>query len=99
MNLILKNKLLLIQLLTHIQHNLFKEDIKILHSHIYPLILINYNPSTNQIPVNTTQPVTHSHTQAVAIPFQNIPVQQDTFMNMSASIPEPMKPFDGLDHS
>ena len=24
---------------------------------------------------------------------------QDTFMNMSASIPEPMKPFDGLDHS
>ena len=24
---------------------------------------------------------------------------QDTFMNMSASIPEPKKPFDGLDHS
>ena len=24
---------------------------------------------------------------------------QDTFINMSASIPEPMKPFDGLDHS
>ena len=24
---------------------------------------------------------------------------QDTFMNMSASIPEPVKPFDGLGHS
>ena len=24
---------------------------------------------------------------------------QDTFINMYASIPEPMKPFDGLDHS
>ena len=45
------------------------------------------------------QPVTHPHTQFVATPLQYIPVQQDTFMNMSASIPEPMKPFDGLDHS
>ena len=28
-----------------------------------------------------------------------MPIQQDTFINTSASIPEPMKPFDGLDHS
>ena len=45
------------------------------------------------------QPVTLPHTQPVATPLQYIPVQHDTFMNMSASIPEPMKPFDGLDHS
>ena len=40
-----------------------------------------------------------TRTQSVATPLQYIPVQHDTFMNMSASIPEPMKPFDGLDHS
>ena len=45
------------------------------------------------------QPVTLPHTQPVATPLQYIPVQHDTLMNMSASIPEPMKPFDGLDHS
>ena len=27
-----------------------------------------------------------------------MPVQQDTFINASASIPEPMEPFYGLDH-
>ena len=68
-----------------------------------PLYQINqnkyYNPSTNQPPVNTAQPITHPNTQAVSTPVQYIPVQHDTFMNMSASIPEPMKPFDGLDHS
>ena len=37
--------------------------------------------------------------QSVAPPLQYMPVQQDTFINTSASIPEPMKPFDGLDHS
>ena len=37
--------------------------------------------------------------QPVASPPQYIPIQQDTFINTSASIPEPMKPFDGLDHS
>ena len=37
--------------------------------------------------------------QPVAPPPQYIPKQQDTFINTSASIPEPMKPFDGLDHS
>ena len=45
------------------------------------------------------QPVTLPHTQPVATPLQYIPVQHDTFMNMSASIPESLKPFDGLDHS
>ena len=37
--------------------------------------------------------------QCVAPPPQCIPIQQDTFINTSASIPEPMKPFDGFDHS
>ena len=60
---------------------------------------VNHNPSTNQQPVNTTQPRTHSNIQTLSTPIQYIPVQHDTFMNMSASIPEPMKPFDGLDHS
>ena len=60
---------------------------------------INYNPGTNQLPINTIQPVTLPHTQLVTTPLQYIPVQHDTFINMSASKPEPMKPFDGLDHS
>ena len=60
---------------------------------------INYNPSTNQLPINTMQPVTLPHTQSVATPLQYLPVQHDTFMNMPASIPKPMKLFDGLDHS
>ena len=50
-----------------------------------------YNPTTISPPVNTIQPV--------APPPQYIPTQQDTFINTSAPIPEPMKPFDGLDHS
>ena len=52
-----------------------------------------YNPNTNSSPVNMVQPV--------APPIQHIPFQQDTFINTSASIPEPMKPFDfdGSDHS
>ena len=50
-----------------------------------------YNPTTISPPVNMIQPV--------APPPQYIPMQQDTFINTSASIPEPMKPFDGLDHS
>ena len=37
--------------------------------------------------------------QYVVPPGQYIPIQQDTFINTSASIPEPMKPFDSLDHS
>ena len=37
--------------------------------------------------------------QHVVPPPQYMPIQQDTIINTSASIPEPMKPFDGLDHS
>ena len=50
-----------------------------------------YNPTKNSPPVNMIQPVAPSP--------HYIPIQQDTFINTSASIPEPMKPFDGLDHS
>ena len=49
-----------------------------------------YNPSQISPTVNMAQ--------SVAPPPQYIPMQ-DTFINTSASIPEPMKPFDGLDHS
>ena len=50
-----------------------------------------YNPTTIPPPVNMIQPV--------APPPPYIPIQQDTFINTSASIPEPMKPFDDLDNS
>ena len=49
-----------------------------------------YNPTQISSTVNMAQSVTP--------PPQYIP-KQDTFINTSASIPEPMKPFDGLDHS
>ena len=50
-----------------------------------------YNPTTISPPVNMVQ--------SVVPPRQYIPIQQDTFINTSASLPEPMKPFDSLDHS
>ena len=50
-----------------------------------------YNPTQISPNVNMAQ--------SVAPPPQYIPIQQDTFLNTSASIPEPMKPFDGLGHS
>ena len=50
-----------------------------------------YNPTKISPTVNMAQSV-------VPRP-QYIPIQQDTFINNSASIPEPMKPFDGLDLS
>ena len=50
-----------------------------------------YNPTTLSPPVNMAQ--------YVVPPSQYIPIQQDTFIDTSASIPEQMKPFDGLDHS
>ena len=50
-----------------------------------------YNPTTNSPPVN----MVHS----VVPQPQYIPIQQDIFINTSASTPEPKKPFDGLDHS
>ena len=52
---------------------------------------ITHNPTTNTQPVNTIHPTVP--------PPQDIPIQQDTFINTSASIPEPMKPFDGFDPS
>ena len=57
------------------------------------------NPNPNPLPQNTTQHIPPQFTQQVAPPLQYLPMPQDNFMNMSASIPEPMKPFDGLDHS
>ena len=50
-----------------------------------------YDPTTISPPVNMIQPVAH--------PPQYIPIQQNTIIYISASIPEPMKPFDGLDYS
>ena len=50
-----------------------------------------YNPTQISLTVNLAQ--------SVVPPPQYIPIQQDTFINTSASIPEPMKPFDGSDHS
>ena len=49
-----------------------------------------YNPTTISPPVNMVQ--------SVVPPPQYIPIQQDTFINTPASIPESMKTFDGLDH-
>ena len=50
-----------------------------------------YNPTTISPPINMVQ--------SVVPPPQYMPIQQDTFINTSASIPEPIKLFDGLDHS
>ena len=51
-----------------------------------------YNPTTVSPPVNMVL-------QSVVPPPQYMPIHQDTFINTSASIPEPVKPFDGSDHS
>ena len=59
----------------------------------------NPNPNPNPLPQNTIQHIPPQLTQQLAPPLQYLPMPQDTFMNMSASIPEPMKPFDDLDHS
>ena len=50
-----------------------------------------YNPTTFSPPVNMVQ--------SVVPPPQYMPMQQDTFIKTSASIPERMKLFGGLDHS
>ena len=59
----------------------------------------NPNPNPNPLPPNTIQHIPPPLTQQLAPAPQYLPMPQDTFINMSASIPEPMKPFDGLDHS
>ena len=67
----------------------------------YPLYQMHSNPNLNPnpLPQNTIQHVPPQHAQQLATPIQYLPMPQDTFINMSASIPEPIKPFDGLDHS
>ena len=50
-----------------------------------------YNPTQISPTVNMAQ--------SVVPPPQYILILQDTFINTSASKPEPMKPFDSLDHS
>ena len=57
----------------------------------------NPNPNPNPLPQNTIQHIPPQHTQQLVPPLQYLPMPQDTFMNMSASLPEPMEPFDGLD--
>ena len=59
----------------------------------------NPNPNPNSLPQNTIQHIPPQLTQQLAPPLHYLPMPQDTFVNISASIPEPMKPFDGLDHS
>ena len=59
----------------------------------------NPNPNPNPLPQNTIQHIPPQPSQQLAPPLQYLQMPQDTFINMSASIPEPMKPFDGLDHS
>ena len=55
----------------------------------------NPNPNSNPLPQNTSQHIPPQLTQQVALPLQYLSMPQDTFMNMSASTPEPMKSFDG----
>ena len=50
-----------------------------------------YHPNTIPQPINMMQPIPH--------PQSFIPIQQDTLIKTAASILEPMKPFDELDHS
>ena len=58
----------------------------------------NPNPNPNPLPQNIIQHIPQL-TQQLAPSPQYLQMPQDTFINMSASIPEPMKPFDDLDHS
>ena len=66
-------------------------------SHISTDPLYQMNQHTTYNPTQISPTVNMA--QSVAPSPQYIPIQQDTFINTSASIPEPMKPFDGLDHS
>ena len=66
-------------------------------SHISTDPLYQMNQHTTYNPTRISPNVNMA--QSVAPPPQYILIQQDTFINTSASIPEPMKPFEGLDHS
>ena len=59
-----------------------------------PLYQMNQHTTYNPTQISSTV----NMAQSVAPPPQYIPIQ-DTFINISASIPEPLKPFDGLDLS
>ena len=63
-------------------------------SHLFTDPPFQMNQHTTYNPTTISPPV-----QSVVPPPQYIPIQQDTFINTSASIPEPIKSFDGLDHS
>ena len=65
-------------------------------SHISTDPLYQMNQHTTYNPTQISPTVNME--QSVAPPHQYIPIQ-DTFIITSASIPEPMKPFNGLDHS
>ena len=95
------------------QTNSFSQNQRIPYSNIVQSSQRRFqNPPLSHISTDPlyqmNQHTTYNHTQispnvnmaqSVAPPPQYIPIQQDTFINTSASIPEPMKPFDGLDHS
>ena len=66
-------------------------------SHISTDPLYQMNQHTTYNPTQISPNVNMA--QSVAPPPQYIPIQEDTFINTSASIPEPMKPFDGSDLS
>ena len=78
-------------------YTLLEDDSKILHFRIYQPIPNQINQHTTYNPTQFSPTVNMA--QSVIPPPQHIPIQQDTFINTSASIPEPMKSFDGLDHS
>ena len=60
-----------------------------------PVYQMQQRNTQNTYPTtNITQPLQ----SFIPLP-QYMPLQQDTFINTSAPIPEPMKPFDCLDHS
>ena len=60
-----------------------------------PLYQMNQHTTYNPTQVSPTV----NMAQSVVPPPQYIPIQQESFINTSASIPELMNPFDGLDHS
>ena len=63
-------------------------------SHISTDPLYQMNQHTTYNPTTISQTV--NMLQSVVPPPKYIPIQQDTLINTSASIPEPMKPFDGF---
>ena len=60
-----------------------------------PLYQMNQHTTYNPTQISSTV----NMAQSVVPPPQYIPIQQDTFIKTSASLPERMKHFDGLDHS